>query len=58
MWKVIEHNQCTFDSLFAMILNLYCLRCGLIASSCSVCSDGANRSVEPDRVATSGELFA
>ncbi|MGA8626113.1 MAG: hypothetical protein WB686_15450 [Pseudolabrys sp.] len=26
MWKVTEHNQRKFDSLFAMMLNLYCWR--------------------------------
>jgi hypothetical protein len=26
MWKVTEHNQRKFDSLFAMKLNLYCWR--------------------------------
>ena len=26
MWKVTEHNQRKFDSLFAMTLNLYNLR--------------------------------
>ena len=52
MWKVTEHNQRKFDSLFAMMLNLYCWRLVLYSLDSNtdrgVTYDGISKTISHD----------